>query len=625
MPTFFILFIFVSLIGGAGLLLSPALPTRQPRIGLAATLCLAIVTCLSVNYTALVRWQSIIIDYLWFGLLVGVFLSGTFSLGMFKAEIEGHRETGWPGPRELGLLITLALVFIVPALMFPVPLDTDAQGFGYLALMLRQGGDLTTLAPFHPEIRYLYSPGFLSVAAYLSNALNAGLQNVQLALGAVFSILFVWLSYDFGNEVADNGKRRTGVAFALAAVIGTGLLLADLDSHYTTLMALDFSLACIVFSMRWIRGGKRWDFVAAAITLACVPLTHPDTTIILILGYVPWLGFIWFSNPRPTWRRWLGLAAGIPLLALILIFPWLSKIAPLLGSDIASIFEIELRHIVVMVVYHGGVIVLLAFIGILLGLRRRTSIDLLMIVWLLLILDFSSLGILPRLAGFLLAPLLKYDYPFSIAWHGPIIPYTYLGGMALLWLAERFKLEKRVVQISVPMMITISAILIIVGIFSGSLVEWSKSTPLQIFGAFSSHADVRAMEWLRANTPKEALILNHPGPQEGDWVPVIVERDAVYFRPQPFFRGTETSDARQADLLQFWKNPENPQNVELLRKYGIEYVIVPQIVAAPDRSSKMYRWRPPFPEAILNVNLKNVPYLTSVFESDGAEVYKLKP
>jgi hypothetical protein len=446
-----------------------------------------------------------------------------------------------------------------------------------------------------------------------------------LALGAAFSILFVWLSYDFGNEVADNGKRRTGVAFALASVLGIGLLLAGLDSHYTTLMALDLSLACLLFAVRWLRHGKPLDLIAGAITLAAVPLTHPDTTIILILGYVPWLLVVWFSKPRPTLRRWIGLAAGIPGLALVLIVPWLVKIAPLLGSDIASIFDVELRHLVVLVVYHGGVIVLLALVGVVIGLRRRSAIDLLMIVWLVFIVDFSSFDILPRLAGGLLAPLLKYDYPFSIAWHGPIIPYTVLGGTALLWIVERFKLERRVIQLSIPAMVTVSAILIVGGIFSSSLITWSKSTPLRIFGAFSSAADVRAMEWLKANTPKDALILNHPGLHEGDWIPVISERDSVWFRPQPFFRGTETSDARQAELLNFWKNPNDAGNADLLRKYNIDYVIVPQIVAAPERLTEMVRWRPPNPEVILNVNLKTAPYLELVFEDSGAQVYRLRP
>jgi hypothetical protein len=34
--------------------------------------------------------------------------------------------------------------------------------------------------------------------------------------------------------------------------------------------------------------------------------------------------------------------------------------------------------------------------------------------------------------------------------------------------------------------------------------------------------------------------LNFPGPQEGDWVPVIAERKSIYYRPQPFFDRGDT-------------------------------------------------------------------------------------
>lgn len=621
----FVIFVFTSVVLGAGLLLSPALPTRQPRIALAGSLCLAFVTVLSVNYAASFKWDTLIIDYLWFGLLVGTFLTGTFSLGMFRAETEGRRETGWPGPRELGILAVIGLIFIAPAVILPVPLDTDAQGFGYLALTLKSSGSLNTLAPFHPEISYLYSPGFVVLAAYLSHALNAGLQNVQLGLGAALSFLFVWLCYDFGNEFADDGSRKTGVAFALAAMIGTGLLMADLDSHYTTLMALVFSLACVTFAYRWLRGGRWQDFLGAAFALAAVPMTHPDTTIILMLGYVPWLLTVWLSTPRPTMRRWLGLLVGIPGLGMILCAPWLIHLAPLLNSGIASPFEIEARHVIVMIVYHGGLIVLLSLIGLVIGGRRRHALDLLMIPWLLLIVDFSSFGLLARLLGGLLAPILKYDYPFSIAWHGPIIPYTFLGGSALLWLSGRFRLDRRLVRATMPILLMVTVAVLLVIAFPAQVVGISKGTPLQIFGAFSSHADVRAMDWLRDNTPPGALILNHPGPQEGDWVPIVAERDSVYFRPQPFFRGTEPSDARQTALLAFWKAPADSTNRDLLARYRIDYVIIPQIVGDPGRLRSMIRWRPPFPEAILNVDLNAAPYLERVFESEGAAVYRVKP
>ena len=58
--------------------------------------------------------------------------------------------------------------------------------------------------------------------------------------------------------------------------------------------------------------------------------------------------------------------------------------------------------------------------------------------WLILILDFSTLGVLEKILPWLVAPILRYDYPFSIAWHGPIIPCTILAGSGLLWLWDRF-------------------------------------------------------------------------------------------------------------------------------------------------------------------------------------------
>ncbi len=621
----FALFVFAAVVFGAGALLSPALPTEQPRIGLASALALAIIVCGAISASAFGKWDSLLIDYIWFALIVGVFLAGTFSAGMFKAETEGRKELGWPGPRELMFLLTVAIVFAAPALTLPVPLDTDAQGFGFLALAIRDGGSLITLAPYHPEISYLYSPGFPMLVAYLGHQLPVGLQNVELALGAAFSILFIWLAYDFGSELDAEGGRRTGLAMAVAALIGTGLLFADLDSHYTTLMALTFALAFLTFAIRWLRNGRRFDFLAAAVTLACVPLSHPDTTIALALGYIPWLLTMWIARPRPTFGRWLGLAVGIPLGASILIAPWLIRIAPLLQSNIQSPFGISLNDLVVLTVYHGVVIVILAVIGLVVAVRRRSPTDVLMIGWLALVIDFSSIGLVQHI---LPAALLKYNYPFSIAWHGPIIPYLYLGGTALLWLIDkvgRARAEKWLINASLPTFTVIAGIAVAYIAFKGQFVDASKQMPLRIFGAFSSEADVRAMEWLRQNAPTDALILNHPGPQEGDWAPVITQRNTVYFRPQPFFINTSQSEQMQSDLLAFWRDPNNPANILLLKHYGIDYVLVPQIVAAPDSlkliGADIFRWRPPSPDAILNVHLESVPYLALVYDDAGAQVY----
>src|SRR5260221_223837 len=420
-------------------MLAPALPTHGPRIGLAAGLALAGVVVGAMFYAALFGWSTLVIDYLWFTLLVGIFLAGTLSAEMCRAEAKGGTKEygGWPGPRELAFFLMVGIIFAAPALLLPVPMDTDAQGFGYLALALRNSGSLTTLAPFHPEITYLYSPGFPALLAYLSHQLQAGLQNIQLALGAVLSIVFVWIAYDFGNEIDPDRERRTGIVFALCALIGT---------------------------------------------------------------------------------------------------------------DIHSPFEVSSHYLLTMFTYHGGLIVLLSAIGIMIAARRRNPADLLMLPWLVLIIDFSSFGILQRIVPWLVAPLIRYDYPFSIAWHGPIIPYMYFGGMGILWVADRIgfaRAERWIRAISLPAINIVALIVVLIMLFVDPLLALSKGSPLQIFSTFSSKADVQAMDWLQRNAPADAMILNYPAEEEADCVPIIAQRNPIYFRPQPFFRGTAQAEAEQ--------------------------------------------------------------------------------
>src|SRR5260221_10236014 len=138
----FVIFVFGSVVFGSGSMLAPALPTYGPRIGASAGLALGVVVSGAIFWASLFGWNTLIIDYLWFAMLVGIFLAGTMSAGMFRREIKQEadgkqRSDGWPGPRELAFLGMVGLVRLAPALVLPVPLDTGAQGLGYLSLMLR--------------------------------------------------------------------------------------------------------------------------------------------------------------------------------------------------------------------------------------------------------------------------------------------------------------------------------------------------------------------------------------------------------------------------------------------------------------------------------------------------------
>lgn len=630
----FVIFIFGTIVFGAGAMLAPAWPSSQPRIGLMAALVLGIVMGGAVFWSMLFGWDTLVIDYLLFALMTSIFLFGTLSYGQKRAEARGEiladADQGWPGPQDLIFFGIVGFVFLIPVLLLPVPLDTDAQGFGYLGLMARLGGGFQTLAPWHPEINYLYSPGFSLLIAYLSKQLGQGMHSVQISVGAILAVLNIWLAYDMGSELRD---KRLGRVMAIVMLASIGLFTAFMDSHYTTLLGLVFAQAFLIMAIRFQRQPTVADAVGAGLMLGALVLAHPDTTIIVMLGYVPWLLTMWFGKPRPTLRTWLVLAIGIPLLGVIAISPWLVNISHLLGSDIASPFTRDPSYWKVLILYHGVWVVPVAILGAVIGLRGRSQPVILAVGWLVLILEFSSLGILESLIPALIEPVLRYDYPFSIAWHGPIIPYTMLGGIGLFWLWEHYiqpRLGAGVHRLAYVVMGVAVVLLLGVLVFSPQLLAFSKDR-IGFFGTFSSAADVRAMEWIKANTPPDARLLNFPGTQkdnshESDWVPVIAERDSVYYRWQPFFRNNEASLAEQDRLRVFWQNPADPANEQLLRDANISYVIVPQLVTNPASLATMYRWRAPFTELVqMQSAVSDAPYLEQVFDSDGAQVYQLQP
>lgn len=619
--------IFLGLLLGAGTLAASGLPGRGARIGLGAALTLALAIDAIWLFAPLAGWSSALADAAWVGVFALIVLIALSRSYHYQSRPNLPRWT-WPSARDFAALGVIVAVFGAIVALLPVPLDTDAQGFGYLALMLREGEDYTSLAPWHPEISYLYSPAYPGLIAHFSARVPVGIHVLQLAFSAATAVIFLWMAYDLGAELRD---RRLGRAFLVAAVIGLGLITAFLDSHYTALLALVCALAFITFVLRYVRA-RRWSSALfAAICLAAVPLSQPDTTIALIIGYVPWLVLLGLARPRIGWRTWGMVALVIPLTALALTLPWLASIRDLLGSDIESPFEVALEHWRTLVLMHGGVIVVLALGGALLGLRERTPAQLLMIVWLVAIVEFSTLGLLERFFPQVMAPLLKYDYPFSLAWHGPIIPYFVLGGTALAWLADRLgadRTDRWARRLAYPVM-ALALVALGLGVaFFDEVLDFSREY-VSFYGAFSSRADVEAMEWLRNNTPPDARVLNHPGPHEGDWAPVIAERDTVYFRPQPFFRGVAEAEAEQLAFRPLWREPDDPEQDfgALLADFGVDYVLLPQVFGEPDAFDDMLRWRPPLPEAAsyLTRPLSEASYLRLVHEVDGARIYQVVP
>ncbi len=235
--------------------------------------------------------------------------------------------------------------FLAPAFVMYLPYDTDAQGFGYLALMVREGGTVDTLAPWQPDVSYLYSPAFFIWSAYLSDLLGLPLHQVMLPFGHMAAGLAALMGLDLGRSLAPE-RPRVGWLMSLVLLGGFGLFTTLMDSAYTTVLGLVFMMLflALVFRGDWL----------AAVALAAVPLTHPDTIIVLLLGYIPFYAAFWLSRENASRVDWLRWFVWIPALGIVLTIPWMVRMWPLfMHHEVSSPFPLSLTHVQQLVIFNG--------------------------------------------------------------------------------------------------------------------------------------------------------------------------------------------------------------------------------------------------------------------------------
>jgi hypothetical protein len=556
-----------------------------------------------------------------------------------------------PAAGTLWVLAASGIALLLPLLFLPVPMDTDAQGFGYLSVTIRQGGSLTTLSPWHPEVGYLYSPGALLTFAALSDMIpSLPMSAVMMGAAHTMALLFILLSHGLGVELAQHSggsarSTRTGVdrqratRWGLISVgvssLSFGLWTALLDAHYTAIFGLVFALSFVLSTLRFIRLGDRLDAATAALFLAACWMTHVDTAIALTAGLGAML-LVWpLAGDRPDGGRWLTLAFIVPATAAAVMSPWLVHISALIGSGIRSPFRASLSNWRPLLLYQGILWPVLAAVGVWLY-RRRHLWALSMGGWLVMVAVLSLIDIRSGPLGASLDQLLRFSYPFGIAWHGPIVPMIALSTAILAHASSRISTAALLMAAS---RLAAAAILLLIGLLLAHrpLLGWTKGKA-SIYGSFSTSNDVRAMVWIRANAPEDARILNYPGDYpagrdwEAAWAAVVTERDSIYFRWQPFFLvdGQVPTDRaqigrEQRELLAFWRDPLDPASGDLLRDAGIGFVLIPELVSDPGAWTSAWRWRRPDVLPSVAAPGQAAPFLDLVFQAGGAQVLRVRP
>lgn len=527
----FVFFILAAVLLGAGAMLSPAWRSAEPRIALAATLCLGLIVGGAVFYAEAFGWDTLVVDYLLFALLSGVVLGGTLSTAQARAEARGERlddrDQGWPGPGDLTFFAFAALLLLIPHLDLVAPLGEHGQISGAHSLAARDGGSFDSLAPFLANEAIIIAPGFPALAAYLSAQLDQPIPLIQLSAAAVISLLIVWLAYDFGAEMRD---KRLGRAMASAILLGMGLYRSYLDGQVAELLGLLFLAAWLLYALRLLREFNWADLVAAGLMMGAVAYTSLSLGLVMLLGWIPLLALIWtFKRHEISAASCWSLTIAAPAIALLGIAPWLVNNLSLMWPVSPSPFLPALDNIKLISTEHGIAILILALWGIRAGLRAAAKsrfVSWLMLLWLLLVLEFSTIGFI----GTLLPPLGLLTNAQNIMRHGLALPLIWFAGIALLDIWDRQlspDRKRRLRKATFPLIAIAVLLLLLVALaFKPLLGALGFSAPSL------TRDDVAAMTWLRDNSPAEAVVMASDG---NVWLPLFAERRARDFRAVGYF------------------------------------------------------------------------------------------
>jgi hypothetical protein len=328
---------------------------------------------------------------------------------------------------------------------------------------------------------------------------------------------------------------------------------------------------------------------------------------------------------------------GVPVGALAAIAPWLAAEWPLIRAGVQSPFDVDQSHWRQLVIFHGVAWPIVAAAGAIIWLRARQSWAIAMLIWLALVVETSTLGLLEWVAPPVAGLIYRFNFPFSLAWHGPIVPYLVLGAGALAWTVRQTAARSLpwpgVRAVAIAGLAGALAVAL-----AGTVLPISRRA-VAFHGALSSAADLHAMRWIRDHTPRDARILNYPGDYEhlrdweSHWAPVVTERDCVYFRMQPFFTaapsaapngtGLTAALAEQQAFLAFWRDPADPAHARRLAEAGIDYVLVPEAIGDPSSLHRAWRWQPPASIPNAQSTPDRASYLTLAFSDGGAAIYEL--
>jgi len=541
--------------GGAGLLLVATLlylvpggallawmwpADRRPwaeRVGVAAGLSLAL-------YPLLLLWTDVA------GLHLGslyAWLPMTIGLGAIAWRCQGWRprqpwealrrwarsDALWP---DLALLVVAGLVFAVRLLVvrtLDAPLWGDSYQHTVIAqLLVDQGGLFDSWEPYTPYRTLTIHFGFPSAVALFSWATGVGSVRATLLVGQLINGLAALTLYPLATHVA-GGNRWAGVG----AVLVAGLL-SPMPANYVNWgryaqLAGQAILPVTIWLTMGTVGRDRFFWkttLLAGMGLAGMTLTYYRMPFYYAAFVLAWLICWGLSTWRGKVRLWLsGIGRLLPVggAALVLLLPWWSHLAGgslttavgvgvAKGASLNRVLELYQiwRDVALYVPLPLLIVSLVALVWSL--IQRR---------WVVVSVGLWVLGLASLVAGRLVhlpGSNLMQNFAVLIALYIPVgLLVGWLIGQAAGLVVQRWG---RIGQRAVWLAITVVGLWTVAG----------QARVVQSSHVMVTRPDVRAMDWIRENTPPEARFLvegfrikqgrSAVGADAGWWIPLLAGR-----------------------------------------------------------------------------------------------------
>ncbi len=436
-------------------------------------------------------------------------------------------EALWP---DLALVCVLVLVFGVRLLVVRT-LDAPMWGDSYQHTMIAQllvdnSGLFDSWEPYVPLQTFTYHFGFHCAVATFHWLTGLEMVCSTTQVGQVLNGLAVLALYPLAVRVS--GNRWAGVGAILIAGLLSPMPMSYVNwGRYTQLAGQVILPAAVLVTWSAFESLLRRDWqliVLGWLAVGGLALTHYRVLIFYIIFVLAW---VLLSLRRGTWRRPLARTAWVGMGAGILFLPWFvhtsaGRILSNLGRQLTtppaqlSSFAQEYNAIGDLSAYLSPCLWLLLLLAVAAGLWQRRREVLLVCTWWFLLLVATN----PAWLGLPGSGAIS-NFALFIAVY--ILAGVLIGDL-FGWLMARLPSRSWYAALTA---------LLLAGLgLRGSLIRLGDLRPFQ--HAMVTRPDVRAMAWIRENTPEDSRFLVNSffayggsvvvGSDAGWWLPLMAGR-----------------------------------------------------------------------------------------------------